>query len=96
MTGSQQNTAGGLSHANKIASTWRTQNTILTDKQLLHAVGGRNLGNLLHNLGIEVTTIAANDEERALSTLGNGQEDAGDESLRVMGLLEDTDLLPKT
>jgi len=70
--------------------------TVLTDQELLNAIGSTNLGNGLGDLWVPVTAIAANDEERAINALGDGLEDAGDESFRVVLLLEDLDLLAET
>jgi hypothetical protein len=43
-----------------------------------------------------VATVTANNEEGALNTFGNGEEDTGDEGLGVVGLLENDDFLTKT
>ena len=96
MTGSQQNTPRGLAHANQVASGRGTHDTVLADQQLLDAIGGGDLGNLVDHYIVVETTITTNDEERALDTLGNGQENTGDEGFGVVGLLEDLDLLAET
>lgn len=93
MTSSQEDTTSGLSHADQVAGSWGTHNAILADQQLLDAVGGTDLGDLGDDLRVVVTAIATNDEERVLDTLGDGQENAGDEGLGVMSLLKDLDLL---
>jgi hypothetical protein len=54
---------------------------VLTDQELLHAIGSTNLGNGLSDLGVPVTAITTNNEERALYALGDRLEDAGDECL---------------
>lgn len=96
MTGSQQNTTCGLFHADHVAGGGRAQKSILTNDQLLHAVRSADLRDLLNNLGVEVAAITTNDQEGALCTLGDGEEDTSDEGLGVVGLLEDGDLLAKT
>jgi len=70
--------------------------TILADDELLDTVCGTNLCNGLGDLGVPVTTVTTDDEGRVLDTLGDGLEDAGDESFRVVLLLEDLDLLAET
>jgi len=47
----------------------------------------------LHDLGIVVSAISADDEEGVLSTLGDGEENGSNEGLAIMRLLEDGDLL---
>lgn len=74
----------------------RAHDAILTDQELLDAIGSTNLGNDLSNLWVPEATITANDEERALDTLGDRLEDAGDKGLGVVLLLEDLDLLAQT
>jgi hypothetical protein len=72
------------------------ENAILANDELLDTVCGTNLCNGLGDLGVPVTAVTTNDEGRVLDTLGDGEEDAGDERLRVVLLLEDLDLLTKT
>lgn len=96
MTGRQQNTTGSLSHTDQVAGGGGTENAILADQELLDAVGSTDLGNLLDNLGVVIATITTDDKESSLSTLRDGEQDAGDESFGVVGLLEDLDLLAKT
>lgn len=96
VTGSQQNTTSRLAHTNQVASSRSAQNTILTNQQLLDTIGRADLGNLRDHLAVIVATITTNNQESILGTLRNGQENAGDEGLGVVGLLEDLDLLAKT
>ena len=93
MTGGQQDTTGRLAHANQIAGRGGTHDTILADQQLLDTIGGGDLGDLVDHLIVVVTAITTNDEERALDTLRNGQENTRNEGFGVVGLLEDLDLL---
>lgn len=79
-----------------MAGSGGTENAILTDQELLDAICCADLSNQLGDLRIPVTSVAANDEERALNTLRDRLEDAGDERLRVVRLLENLDLLAET
>ena len=79
-----------------MAGSRSTEDTVLTDQQLLDAVCGTDLGDLLGDLGVPETTVTTNDEESTLGALRNRLEDAGDERLGVVLLLEDLDLLTKT
>jgi len=96
VTGSQQDTTRGLPLADHVAGGGRAQDSILTDDQLLHAVRSADPGDQLNDLGVVEAAITTNDQESALCTLGDGEEDASDEGLGVVGLLEDGDLLAKT
>lgn len=95
VTGSQEDTTGCLPHTNEVASSRGTHDAILSNQELLHAISGTDLCDLGDDLGVVVTAIATNDEEGTLSTFGDRQEDASDEGFRVVGLLEDLDLLAK-
>lgn len=64
MTGSQEDTSGSLAKANDMTGSRSGENAVLADDELLDAVGGTNLGNQLDNLGVPVSAIATNDEER--------------------------------
>lgn len=96
MTGSQEDTTGCLSHANEVASSRGTHDTMLSNQELLYAISGTDLCDLGDDLGIVVTTITTNNEERTLNTLRDRQKNAGNEGFGVVGLLEDLDLLAKT
>jgi hypothetical protein len=96
VTGSQQDTTSSLSHADQVARSRSTEDAILADQELLDAIGSTDFGNLLDNLRIVVATITTDDKESSLSTLRDGEQDAGDESFGVVGLLEDLDLFAKT
>lgn len=96
VAGSQQNTTGRLPYPNDMAGCWCTENAVLTDQELLDAVCGTNLCNHLSDLWVPVAAITTNDEERILDALGDGEEDTGDERLRVVLLLEDLDLLAES
>ena len=95
MTGGQQDTASSLSHADEVASSGSAENAILSHQDLLDTVGGTDLCDLGDHLGVVVTAIATNDEEGTFNTLGDGEENASDEGLGVVRLLEDLDLLAK-
>lgn len=98
MTGGKQNTTRRLAHADQVASGRGTHDAILADQQLLDAIGGGDLSDLVDHFIVVETAITTNDEERALDTLGNGQENTRDKRFGVVGLLEDLDLLaePRT
>ena len=72
-----------------------THDAILANEKLLDAIGCADLRNLLNHFGIIVAAIACDDEEGALGTLGDREEDASDEGFGVIGLLEDLDSLPQ-
>jgi hypothetical protein len=95
VTGGQQDTASSLSHADEVASSGSAENAILSHQELLDTVGGTDLCDLGDHLGVVVTAIATNDEEGTFNTLGDGEENASDEGLGVVRLLEDLDLLAK-
>lgn len=96
VTGRQEDTTGGLALADEVAGSRGGEDAILADQQLLDTISGTDFGNLLNDLGVVVAAIATDDEESALSTLGDREDDASDEGLGVVGLLEDLDLLTKT
>jgi hypothetical protein len=96
VTGSQQDTTSGLSHTDQVAGGRGAEDAILADQELLDTVGSADFGNLLDNLGVIVATITTNDKESSFSTLRDGEQDAGDESFGVVGLLEDLDPFTKT
>jgi hypothetical protein len=76
-----------------MASRGRAENAALADDELADAVGSGDLGDELGDLRVPVTAISANDKSAILDTFGDGQEDAGDEGLAVVWLLEDLDFL---
>ena len=93
---SEQNTTGSPSFTNNMTGSRGTQDTVLTDQQLLDTISSTNLSNQLHNLGIVVSSISSNDQETPLSALWNGKEDAGNERLAIVRLLKNFDFFPKT
>jgi hypothetical protein len=96
MAGCQQDTTSGLADPDDVAGRWCAENALLADQQLLDAVGSTDLSDQLSDLGVPVPAVAANDEGGAFNALGNGEQDAGNEGLRVVILLEDLDLLAQT
>lgn len=44
---------------------------MLSNQELLHAIGGTDLCDLGDDLGVVVTAIATNDEEGTFNTLGD-------------------------
>lgn len=79
VTGGEQDTASGLPDPDDMAGSRCAEDTVLTDQQLLDAVGSTDLCNLLGNLRVPVTSITSNDKEGTLRALGDRLEDADDE-----------------
>jgi hypothetical protein len=79
--GGQQDTTSGLADADDMRGSGGAENAILANDELLDTVCGANLCNGLGDLGVPVTAVTTNDEGRVLDTLGDGEEDAGDERL---------------
>ena len=96
MTCRQENPSSGFPLADDMAGGWCAEDTILSHKDLLHAISTTDLGDQLNDLGIPVTPISTNHKEATLNTFGDGEKNAGDKRLAVMGLLKDLDFLPKT
>lgn len=71
--GGQEDTASGLLDADDMRGSGSGKDAILSNDEFLHTVCGTNLSNDLGDLGVPVATITANDEERVLDTLGNGE-----------------------
>jgi hypothetical protein len=63
VAGSQQDATGGFAFADDMAGGGRREDAILTDQQLLDAVGRANLGNQLNDLGVPESAITTNDEK---------------------------------
>jgi hypothetical protein len=80
VAGSQQDTTSGLAYADDVAGSGRAEDAILADQQLLDTVRGTDLSDQLSDLWVPVTTVTTNDENGAVNALGNGQQNAGDES----------------
>ena len=96
MTGSEENTTGGLSDANDMAGSWSGQDAILTDEKLLDTICRANFSNQLDNFGIPVSAVTTDDKESTLCAFRNREEDRSDEGLAVVRLLEDSDLFAQT
>lgn len=64
MTGRQENTSSGLALPDNMTGSGGRQNTVLADEELLDTIGDTDLCNGLDDLGVPVTTIATDDEER--------------------------------
>lgn len=62
VTGGQQDTTSRLPLSYEMTGSRGAQDTVLTNEDLLDAVGGTDLGNLLDSLGIVVTAITTDDE----------------------------------
>ena len=62
VTGSQENTTGRLPLPDHMAGGWRGQDTILTDQELLDAVGSTDLGDHLDDFGVPKAAVASDDQ----------------------------------
>lgn len=96
MTGGEEDASSSLPLANDMTGSRSGKNAVLADQELLDTIGSTDLGNQLNDFGVVEATIAADDEESTLGTLWYGEEDGCDESLAVVWLLENGDLLTKT
>jgi hypothetical protein len=81
VTGSEEDTTSSLSYPDDVTGGGCAHDTVLADEELLDAIRSAHLGDCLGDLGVPVTAITTNDEERAIGALGNGLEDAGNERL---------------
>ena len=68
----------------------------MADDELLDAICSSDLSNQLDNLWVLVTSVTSDDNGGVLNTLWNGQQNAGNERLGIVSLLETDDLLAKT
>jgi hypothetical protein len=75
----KQYASSSLPLANDMARSWRAQDAILPDQQLLHPVRCTNARNKLHHLWVPVTPVTANNKETASRAFGDGQQDARNE-----------------
>jgi hypothetical protein len=81
VAGGEENATSRLPYPDDVTSSRCAHNAVLADQELLDAIGSTNLSNGLGDLGVPVTTIAANNKERALNAFGDRLEDTGDERL---------------
>ena len=93
MASSKQNTTSCLAYPDDVTGSWSTEDAVLADQELLDTIRSTDLGDELSDFWVPVAAISTDDKERSFSTLGNGLQDAGDEGLGVVLLLEDLDLL---
>ena len=96
MARSKQDPTGSTSLPDNMARSWGAQYAVLANNQLLNAIRSSNASNQLDGLRIVETSISTDNEERILSALWDGLEDAGNEGFGIVRLLEDSDLLAKT
>lgn len=89
----EQDTTSGFLYPDDMACGWCAEDAVLADDELLNAVCSTDLGDQLHDLGVPVASIAADNEGRALYAFWNGEENASYEGFAVVFLLEDLDLL---
>ena len=88
MRGGQQNSSSSSPLADDMAGSGCTEDSVLTDKNLLDAVCGSDFGDELDDLGVVVTAVTTNNEEGALSSLWDRLEKRSNEVLGVVLLLE--------
>lgn len=96
MTCSEQNATSCFSLPDNVTGSWCTQDSILSNQKLLDTICRANLSYQLHDFWVVEASISPNDQKATLRTLGNREEDTGDEGFAIVGLLEDGDLLSKT
>ena len=72
VTGSKKDTSGRLSFSNDMARGRCTQNAILSNQKLLHAIGSPDPRNQLYDFGIIKPAITSNHQKAALDSLGDG------------------------
>ena len=69
---------------------------MLSNQELLDAIRSTDLRNQLHDLWVPVSAVTANHQKATFDTFRNREEDASDERLAVVRLLENDDLFPQT
>lgn len=74
----------------------RAEDAVLTYDEFLDTVSSTNLCNQLHHFRIVEPSISTNDKEGTFNTFWDREKDRSDEGLRIVGLLEDSNLLSKT
>ena len=63
MAGCQEDATSGFPYPDNVTSGRRAHDAILTDQELLDAIGSTDLGNGLGDLRVPVPSITANHEE---------------------------------
>lgn len=96
MAGSEQNASSSLSLSNDMTRGRCTQDAILSNQKFLHTIRSPDSRNQLYGLRVIKSPIPSDNQKATLDSLGDRQEDAGDEGLGVIWLLEDGDFLAKT
>ena len=71
MAGSEEDTAGRFPYPDEVTGSRCAHDAILADQELLDAIGSTDLGNGLGDLGVPVTTVSTDDEERVLYAFRN-------------------------
>jgi hypothetical protein len=64
VAGGEQDTTRGLSESDDMAGCGSRQNAILSDQELLDAIGSADFGNQLDNFWIPKSSITTDDKER--------------------------------
>ena len=81
VAGSEEDTTRRLAYPDDVTGGGRAHDAVLADEKLLDAIGSAHLGDSLGDLGVPVTAITTNDEERALNAFWDGLQDASNEGL---------------
>lgn len=71
MTGSKKDTTSSLALSNDMTSCRSTQDTILTDQELLDTVSCTNLRNQLYDFRVPVSTITTDNQEASFNAFRN-------------------------
>jgi hypothetical protein len=71
VTGSQKNPTSRLPDANDMTGGWRTENTVLSDDELLDTICRTDLCNQLNHFWVPISSITTNDKCRAIYALGD-------------------------
>lgn len=79
MAGSEKNASRSLSLSNNMARGRCAQDAILSNQKLLHTIRSPDSRNQLYGFRIIESPIASDHQKAALDSLGDRQEDAGDE-----------------
>jgi hypothetical protein len=93
MACSQQNASSGFPYANYMTGSRSAEDAIVSDYQLIGTIRSADFGNQLCDFGVPVSSISSNDKCAPFYAFRDGEKDAGNETLAVVGLLEDFDFL---
>lgn len=95
MAGREQKSAGGVPQADQVRRRGCGQKTVPADNQASDAVAGRNAGQHLDRMVVEIAAVTARNQGSASKT-ARGVHDALQEILEVARLPEDRDFLSQS